>query len=69
MVFEYLLSTEHVKQCNIQCSKYYPDKAMKLHDIHLKDPKMVTDESQELLQRYIKTAKNCIELCKQGGFN
>jgi len=51
-------------KCDIQCSKENLNTAIKVHNMHLKDPSTVTEESQFELLKFMEKAKKCLEVCK-----
>lgn len=48
-------------QEKINCAISNLEKAIKLHDIHMKDPSTATEPSQKELDRYIINAYKCLE--------
>lgn len=51
-------------QQKIDCTIFGLDKAIKLHDIHMKDPATTTEPSQEELMKYIIDAYECLDKSK-----
>jgi len=47
-------------QQRLNCAEEWLKKAIELHELHMKDPKTTTDESQTELMQQIKKAYNCI---------
>ena len=47
-------------QAKLDCALPWLEKAMELHDLHLKDPTTTTDESQLELMDQIMKANECV---------
>lgn len=47
-------------QSKLTCATPWLDKAVKLHDLHLKDPTTTTEESQRELMEQIMKAYECV---------
>jgi len=43
------------------------DEALKLHDVHIKDPKTATEESQAYLMHLIEHARDLVFMSTQAG--
>ena len=50
----------HIQE-KINCAISNLEKAIKLHDIHMKDSSTATEPSQKELDRYIINAYKCLE--------
>lgn len=64
---EFMLISKHKKvecKCDIESANENINKSIELHDEHMKNPDSVTDESQELLQDYIKIVRCYIKNCE-----
>ncbi|MBI4686607.1 MAG: hypothetical protein HY756_02340 [Nitrospirae bacterium] len=44
----------------LNCAEEWLKKAIELHELHMKDPKTTTDESQKELMRQIRNAYECV---------
>lgn len=47
-------------QQRLKCAEEWLKKAIELHELHMKDPKTTTDESQMELMQQIKNAYDCV---------
>jgi hypothetical protein len=47
-------------QARLDCARFWLEKAMELHDLHLRDPTTTTDESQIELMNQITRAYECV---------
>lgn len=45
----------------LECAERWLKKAIELHELHMKDPKTTTDESQKELMEEIKKAYECVK--------
>lgn len=47
-------------QQRLNCAEEWLKKAIELHELHMKDPKTTTDESQKELMNQVKKAYECV---------
>lgn len=48
-------------QARLDCAQFWLEKAIKLHEIHLKDPSTATNESQMEMMDQMMRASECIK--------
>ena len=52
--------TARAAQARLDCARPWAERAMQLHDLHLRDPSTTTDESQRELMDYIMNTRACL---------
>lgn len=57
------MTTQHanLSNINIDCARFWLDKAIKLHEVHLNDSKTATNESQMEMMDQMMQAYECIK--------